>query len=112
MSSNRRFATVEGHPAVYDDEEAWVLFHAEIGWVGVNLAWAMQRARPLSEAEFRQSFPDLPSAPEFPETPEQRERLLGQFSGHNRELIEDIMADHPGLTAAHCIDMLRAFGGL
>src|SRR5262245_12774716 len=103
----RQFATIDGRPAVYDDEEAWVVFHRKIGGFGVNLAWALQKAQPMTEAEFRQTFPDLPPAPEFPETAEQCERLLSQFNAYprKRELIERTMADHPGLSAAEAIDI-------
>jgi hypothetical protein len=30
----------------------------------------------------------------------------------DRRLVEDVMANHPGLTAAEAIEHLRAFGGL
>jgi len=43
---------------------------------------------------------------------EERERLLSRYKGADRELIEDAVADHPGLTVAKAIEMLGAFGGL
>ena len=43
---------------------------------------------------------------------EERERLLSRYKGADRELIEDAVADHPGLTVAKAIEMLDAFGGL
>jgi hypothetical protein len=46
------------------------------------------------------------------ETPEERERLLSRYKGADRELIEDAVRDHPGLTVAKAIEMLDAFGGL
>jgi len=46
------------------------------------------------------------------ETPEERERLLSQYKGLDRELIEDAVRDHPGLTVAKAIEMLEDFGGL
>jgi hypothetical protein len=52
--------------------------------------------------------PNTPNA----ETPEERERLLSRYKGADRELIEDAVRDHPGLTVAKAIEMLDAFGGL
>jgi len=46
------------------------------------------------------------------ETPEDQERLLARYKGADRELIEDAIRDHPGLTVAKAIEMLDAFGGL
>ena len=46
------------------------------------------------------------------ETPEERERLLSQLRPEDRKLIENCMADFPGLTAAKAIEILTAFGGL
>jgi len=46
------------------------------------------------------------------ETPEERERLLSRFKDADRELIEDAVRDHPGLTVAKAIEMLESFGGL
>ena len=43
---------------------------------------------------------------------EERERLLSRYKGADRELIEDAVRDHPGLTVAKAIEMLDAFGGL
>ena len=88
------------------------MFHASIGWVGLRLAEVMNKARPLSEAEFKQKFLNLPPAPEFPETAEQRQRLLGQLTPCGRQLVERVMAHHPGLTAAHAIDHCRSAGGI
>jgi hypothetical protein len=52
--------------------------------------------------------PNIPNS----ETPEERERLLSRYTGADRKLIEDAVADHPGLTVAKAIEMLDAFGGL
>ena len=45
------------------------------------------------------------------ETAEERERLLSQL-GHptDRKMVEGLLASHPGLTAAECIEHLRAMG--
>jgi hypothetical protein len=46
------------------------------------------------------------------ETPKERERLLSQLRPEDRKLVENCMADFPGLTAAKAIEILTAFGGL
>jgi hypothetical protein len=46
------------------------------------------------------------------ETPEQREKLLSALDPKGRKLIEDILDQHPGLTAAEAIEHTRAMGGL
>jgi hypothetical protein len=46
------------------------------------------------------------------ETPEQREKLLSELDPKGRDLIERIMAQHPGLTAAEAIEHTREMGGL
>jgi FixJ family two-component response regulator len=44
------------------------------------------------------------------ETPEERARLLSELSPREREIVEDILRDHPSLTAAECIEHARAMG--
>jgi hypothetical protein len=46
------------------------------------------------------------------ETTVEHERLLSQLRPADRRLVEDVLANHPGLTAAEAIEFLRAFGGL
>jgi hypothetical protein len=46
------------------------------------------------------------------ETPEAREKLLNALKPRDRDLIERIMDQHPGLTAAEAIEHTDAFGGL
>lgn len=46
------------------------------------------------------------------ETPEEREKLLSQHSARDRALIEQVMAQHPELTAAEAIEALTSAGGL
>lgn len=46
------------------------------------------------------------------ETPEEREKLLSQLDAKGRRLIEDILAQHPELTAAEAIEHVREMGGL
>jgi hypothetical protein len=47
-----------------------------------------------------------------PDTAEERERLLSQYSGDDRDLIENVLKNCPLLTTAKAIDMLKYFGGL
>jgi hypothetical protein len=44
------------------------------------------------------------------ETPEEREKLLAALTPRDREVIEDVMAQNPGLTAAETIRHARAMG--
>ena len=46
------------------------------------------------------------------ETPNQREFLLSQLSPPERQTVESILADYPGLTVAMCIEQLRNAGWL
>jgi hypothetical protein len=46
------------------------------------------------------------------ETPEACEKLLSALTLDDRQLIESLMDDHPGLTAAKAIEMCADFGGL
>lgn len=47
------------------------------------------------------------------ETAEEREKkLLSALKPRDRELIEDLMAQHPGLTAAEAIEHTDEMGGL
>jgi FixJ family two-component response regulator len=50
---------------------------------------------------------DTPNEPT--ETPE-RPRLLAELTSREREIVESILADHPALMAAECIEHCRAFG--
>ena len=47
-----------------------------------------------------------------PETPEEREKLLSELDAKGRDLIERILDQHPGLTAAEAIEHTREMGGL
>jgi FixJ family two-component response regulator len=51
---------------------------------------------------------DTPNEPS--ETPEERQRLLAELTSREREIVESILADHPALMAAECIEHCRAFG--
>lgn len=51
-----------------------------------------------------------PTTPE--ETPEQREKLLSALDPRGRDLIERILDQHPGLTAAEAIEHCKEMGGL
>ena len=44
------------------------------------------------------------------EIPEEREKLLAALTPRDREVIEDVMAQNPGLTAAETIRHARAMG--
>lgn len=46
------------------------------------------------------------------ETQEQREKLLSALKPRDRELIEDLIDQHPGLTAAEAIEHCSEMGGL
>lgn len=46
------------------------------------------------------------------ETPNQREFLLSQLSPPERQTVESILTDYPGLTVAMCIEQLRNAGWL
>ena len=46
------------------------------------------------------------------ETPNQREFLLSQLLPPERQTVESILADYPGLTVALCIEQLRNAGWL
>lgn len=46
------------------------------------------------------------------ETPNQREFLLSQLSPPERQTVESILADYPGLTVVLCIEQLRNAGWL
>jgi hypothetical protein len=46
------------------------------------------------------------------ETPNQREFLLSQLSLSERQTVESILADYPGLTVVLCIEQLRNAGWL
>ena len=46
------------------------------------------------------------------ETPDQREFLLSQLLPPERQTVESILADYPGLTVALCIEQLRNAGWL
>jgi len=61
--TTQNYGTFEGHPCVYDDREAWVTFDRGEGWRQLNLAEVTQFVRPMSEANFRASYPQLPSMP-------------------------------------------------
>ena len=41
------------------------------------------------------------------ETDKDRERLLAKLTPRERTLVESVMADHPGLTAAEAIQHLK-----
>jgi len=47
---------------------------------------------------------------ETTETPQERERLLSQLTPREREIVDSILADHPIMTAAECIEHCRAMG--
>jgi len=50
-----------------------------------------------------------PALPET-ETPQERERLLAQLTPREREIVESVLNNKPGLTAAECIEHCRAMG--
>jgi hypothetical protein len=41
-----------------------------------------------------------------------RERILSRYDARDRELIENVMKNHPALTLAKTIEHLEAAGGL
>jgi len=46
------------------------------------------------------------------ETAEEREKLLAALNPRQRQLVEDVMAQHTALTVAEAIEALDAAGGL
>jgi len=58
------YCTFEMSPCVFDEQEAdgWVYYDAK-GWVPTPTSEIMQKARVMTELNFRQNFPDLPNVP-------------------------------------------------
>jgi hypothetical protein len=46
------------------------------------------------------------------EAEKERERILSAYSERDRELIENVLQNHPLLTIQEAIEHLEAFGGL
>jgi len=52
----------------------------------------------------------LTNPPDNRETPEEREKLLRMLDRRERKIVEDILRDHPDMTAAECTERCRAMG--
>jgi hypothetical protein len=44
------------------------------------------------------------------ESPDERAKLLRELTQDERQIVEDILRDHPGMTARECIEHCRAMG--
>lgn len=56
------YGTFEGHPAIWSDREAWVLYDGT-DWCKIHHSEILQGASPMPEAEFKATFQDIPEMP-------------------------------------------------
>jgi hypothetical protein len=57
-----KYGAFESFPVMYDERESWVLFDSH-DWRKLQLAEIMLNARPMSEAEFKRTYGELPALP-------------------------------------------------
>jgi hypothetical protein len=59
-----KYGAFESYPCIYNEREGWVLFDTETSdWRKMPLAEIEMTARPMSEAEFKQTYGELPDLP-------------------------------------------------
>jgi hypothetical protein len=60
----KKYGAFESHPCIYDETQGWVLFDSTSDdWRKLQLAEIMLNTRPMSEAEFKRTYGNLPALP-------------------------------------------------